>query len=146
MTADLYDQAPEDVEDIVIAWLKPSVQAPNALGLERPDTDPPILPFRMVTGITGVDDCNQFDSESIVSVHTFDKTRVLAKRAARDTHRRMLVLASDPLTDIVMVDGRIANIEYLDVVERPTYRDYKADNVKRYVARYRIGLEFVSTT
>lgn len=138
----LYGSAPEDIEEIVLAWLLDLAGSPAGLGAERPDGAP--LPFRMVTGLNIKPDSNLFSADALVSVHTFDATRTLAKRAARETQRRMDVLAHNPLTDIVMADARIANIEYVDTLEWPHYEDYRADNVKRYVSRYNVGLSYVA--
>ena len=142
MTVELYAEAPEDIEDLVLAWLLPLAGSPTGLGLERPDGAP--LPFRLVTGLHTVDDCNLFAAESLVSVHTFAAKRTLAKRESRLTHRRMLVLAHDAMGDVVMADGRLANVDYLEVAEAPHYEDYKTDTVKRYVARYVVGISFVA--
>lgn len=144
MTVELYGEAPEDVEDLVLAWLLPLAISPEYLGAERPDVNGGKLPFRMVTGLHTVPDPNLFYVESLVSVHTFDRTRTLAKRAARDTQRRMDVLAHNPLSDIVMSDGRIANVECVETPEWPHPEPYGVDNVKRYVARYNVGLSFVA--
>jgi hypothetical protein len=146
VSVDLYLDAPEDIEDLVLAWLLPLAGSPAGLGLEKPDGA--TFPFRMVTGLHTVDDCNLFASESLVSVHTFEthsnpqRARSLAKRAARDSHQRLLLLAHDAMPDVVMADGRLANVDYLEVAERPHYEDYRADNVKRYVGRYLVGLSF----
>lgn len=140
MSVELYTDAPEDIEDLVLAWLLPLAGSPAGLGLERPDKGP--LPFRLVTGLHTVDDCNLFSAESLVSVHTFESTRTLAKRESRLTHQRMLLLAHDAMSDIVMADGRLANVDYLEVAERPHHEDYRVDNVKRYVGRYVVGLSF----
>lgn len=148
MAVELYGEAPEDVEDIVLAWLLPltgdPTPNPNALGADRPDGG--ALPFRMVTGLNTKPDPNLFYVESLVSVHTFDKTRTLAKRAAKDTQRRMDVLCDNPLSDIVMADARIANVEFCDCLERYHYEPYGVDTVRRYVARFNIGLSFVAVS
>lgn len=144
MTADLHAEAPEDIEDLVLAWLLPLAGSPDKLGAERPDVNGGNLPFRMVTGLVTTPDANLFYADALVSVHTFDKTRTLAKRAAKDTQRRMDELAINSLTDVIMADARHANVDYVDTIERPHYEPYGADNVKRYVSRYRIGLAFVA--
>lgn len=146
MTVELYGEAPEDIEDIVLAWLLPLAISSAYLGAERPDVNGGNLPFRMVTGLVTTPDANLFYAESLVSVHTFDRTRTLAKRAGRDTDRRMEVLGHNPFADIVMAGGRLANIETFEVVETAHYEDYKVDTVKRYVSRYRVGLSFVATS
>jgi hypothetical protein len=72
----------------------------------------------MVTGLVTTPDDNLFYVESdLVSVHTFDRTRTLAKRAGKDTDRRMEVPGQQPPSDIVMGDGRLANVDYLEVLE-----------------------------
>jgi hypothetical protein len=142
VTVALYAEAPEDIEDLVLAWLLPLAGSPTGLGAERPDGAPPL--FRMVTGLVTTPDSNLFYADALVSVHTFDKTRALAKRAAKDTQRRMDELTINSLTDVVMADGRHANVDYVDTVERPHYEPYGVDTIKRYVSRYRIGLAFVA--
>jgi hypothetical protein len=146
MTVELYGEAPEDIEDLVLAWLLPLAGSPTKLGAERPDVDGGELPYRLVTGLHIVPDDNLFYVEALVSVHTFDKTRTLAKRAAKDTQRRMDVLTDNPLTDIVMAGGRIANVEFCECPERYHYEPYGVDTVKRYVSRFNIGLSFVAVS
>lgn len=135
---DLYDQAPDDAEEVIIAWLKPL----GRTAINRKTNDP--LPFRVVRRVAGDEDEIQFSDNPVVSVHTFGASEQQTKDETRLTHRRMLLLARNPLEDIVLPGGRIANVEYLNVFESPTWSDYGDDNIFRKVARYQFGLSFVA--
>lgn len=131
--------APPDVEEFVISWLAPLGPAGSA-GAERPSGA--VLPYRMVTRVAGTDDL--FFDDPVVSVHTFAATRTAAADAAKVTHLRMLVLINDPLTDVTMFDGSLANADHVETVEKPYWVDYKDVAIRRYVARYRLGLHFAA--
>ena len=135
MTA-LYNFVPPDVEEFTIAWLAPLGPA----GAERPAGA--ALPYRMVNRITGADDL--ISDDPVISVHTFGASRAAAKTAAKITHRRMLLLAYDPMNDVTLAGSVLANCEYLETVEGPRWEFYQDNTIWRYVARYRLGLKFVA--
>jgi hypothetical protein len=138
VSVELYAFAPPDVEELVIAWLTPL----GTTSVERPAGA--ILPYRMVTRVAGAN-TDLISDDPVVSVHTFAATRTQAKTEARNTHRRMMVLANNPMTDVVLAGGLKGNVEYLETVEGPCWQPY-ADNqtISRYIARYRLGLKFVA--
>lgn len=137
MAVDLLPEAPPDAQRVVLAWLRPLGRA----GTQRLSGDP--LPFRLVTRIAGADDHIEGVDVAVVSVHTF-AARETATDEANKTHQRMLYLARHPFTDIELLgSGVTANVNYCETVEKPTYQDYGDPNLLRYVARYRLGLDFV---
>lgn len=136
---DLFTDTAPDVQRVVVAWLRPLGRA----GTQRLPTD--ALPFRLVTRIAGADDHIEGIDVAVVSVHTF-ATRETATDEANTTHERMLYLQRHPFTDIELLgSGVTANVNFCETVEKPTYVDYGDPNLLRYVARYRIGLDFVQS-
>lgn len=135
---DVLDTAPPNAEEAIVAWLA-------ALGragvLRRPDDT---LPFRLVHRIAGTDDIAEGSDDAVVSVHTFGATMDQACAEADRTHQRMLYLAHNSLTNIELVGGHVANVDYCRTVEKPTFEDFKDPEVFRYVARYRVGFSFVA--
>lgn len=138
---DLLDTAPPDAEEFVVSWLTP-LGAAGAVGTKRPTGA--VLPYRLVHRVAGADDEMQISDNPVVSVHTFGNNEEEASREAGITHRRMLYLARYPLADVTMSGGVLANLEYLETVEGPTWQPYGDDSISRYVARYRFGLHFVA--
>lgn len=134
MITDVYDLAPTDGEEFVVQWLK----GIGAASVERPSGA--TLPYRMVTVISDIRDPFMGSCEVIVSVHTFAATRTAASDAALLTDKRMNLLAVDQ-ADVELANGTIANAEYVKTWQAPTYSEYQP-NIKRYIARYQIGLEF----
>lgn len=139
MTVELYGSAPPNSVAFVLAWLLPLAGSPTNLGSKRWVAGGP-LPYRMVRLIDGTDD--QISANSIIRVHTLAPDYTTASREADVTHRRMLVLADDPLTDVAMPDGSTANCEWL-TAKLPHEEPYASSAVvSRFVAEYRIGLHF----
>ncbi len=137
MTA-LYDQAPPNAVEYVIAWLRP-------LGLtdwNRPSGE--TLPFRMVNGVTDVEDDNLFTDDQVVSVHTFAATYTEASDAAAQTHRRMQLLIHNPGLDVTLLDNSVVNADYVQTLMAPQWVDYADQTLNRFVARYQLGLSFVA--
>lgn len=137
MSVDLLNEAPPDVQRVVCVWLRPLGRAAT----QRLAGDP--LPFRLVNRVAGADDHLQGIDIAVISVHTF-ATRADAIDEANLTHQRMLYLARHPFTNIELSTGT-ANINFCETVEKPIHQDYGDPNLTRYVARYRIGLDFVAT-
>jgi hypothetical protein len=137
LTAELFGFAPPNSVAFVLAWLKPL----GPLGSKRWSAGEP-LPYRMVNRVGGTGDL--FSDDPLISVHTFAGSETDAAREADITHRRLLVLMNEPLTDVVMADGQLANLEYLEITEGPRREDYADTSITRYVARYRLGLHFVA--
>ena len=140
MTAELLNEAPDDAEEVVIAWLTPLRRTAQTRRSGEP------LPFTLVSHIAGEECPEEFYADDVVSVHTLcDKA--LGEDAAKDeaeaTHRRMLLLARY-LPDVVLTDGRIATLDYVDVFARPRWEPYGDDQILRKVGRYRLGLSYVT--
>lgn len=143
MTVLLIDEVGEDAEEIVVAWLAPVLRS----AVRRRATDP--LPFALIRCVVDTDDVDASFTTSIVSVHTLgDATIANAEAACADqaktNHRRIIYLARNPLADIVLADSRVANVNYLETVQKPIWVDYENEQILRKVARYRIGHEFVA--
>lgn len=141
MTVDLHDQAPPNAEAFMMAWLMPLAGAPNKIGPKRWASGMP-MPYFMVRRITGGTDL--ITDTPLMRVHTFAASYTEASNKAWDAHRRVLMLAEDPLLDVVMPDGSTANCEWLDAdTEGPHEEPYGAESVvTRFVAEYRLGLHF----
>lgn len=137
MTVDLYDHAPPNSIVFVISHLMPLATTPHkqdSIAAKRWSTGMP-LPYRAVTRTTGNTD--QLADYPHVRVHTFAATFTDAMREADRTHQRMLLLLDDPLYDVVMPDGSIANCESLTIIEGPHEEEYPASSVvTRFVAEY----------
>lgn len=136
MVVDSLDEAPPNVEDVVVEWLA----AIGPAGVQRMAVDP--LPYREVHRIAGADDPDQGIDVAVVSVHTFASDMRAAKTEADLTHQRMLWLTRHPFTDIELVTG-VANINFCQTVEKPANQGFGDPKIGRYVARYRIGVDFV---
>lgn len=136
MTAELLDQDATDAERLFIAWLS---ELEYRVATERKAGDP--LPFVIVNEVTATEDCQQISAYPVVSVHVLAESVDEAKTASGLVHRRMLVLARDPLQDIVLSDSTVMSIEWLETIER-FHSEYYSDTVKRRVARYCAGVPF----
>jgi hypothetical protein len=137
MTVDLEDFCAEDVEEFLVAWLTPLRRTAE----ERRPGDP--LPFTLVTHVAGTENVDEGYADPIVSVHTMcDKAlgMVAAAAESKRTHRRLLYL-SKHISDIALVNTRLVNISYLDVVETPRW-EYYSDTILRKVGRYQVGIPY----
>jgi hypothetical protein len=140
VAADLYALAAPNAEAFVRAWLLPLADDPALVGSKRWEAGMG-LPYRLVTRLGG--DCDLIGDGAVVRVHTFAATYTAAARAADDTHRRMLLLAENPLADVVMGDGSVANCSSLDRATAPTHQEYGAETVvERFICEYAITLRF----
>jgi len=133
----VFGAAPPNAEETVVAWLAEL----GRVGVLRTPADP--LPFRLVHRISGADVLETGSDDAVLSVHTFADTMTGAAGEADRTHQRMLLLALESMTNIELSDGTIANIDYCETVEKPTYQDWNDPTVFRYVARYRVGFSYV---
>jgi hypothetical protein len=148
MTVELFGEAPPNSLTFVLAHLLPLADSPDHLGIERREGGP--LPFFWVHLLDEVEFLTERKVEALISLHTLaeavdglDADTVAIREGGR-AHQRMLVLADNPLTDVPMPDGTLANCEYLRTLERPVLRDYGSDTISRTKAVYRIGLSFVA--
>ena len=138
MSAPLHDEAPPNSEVFVIAWLLPLAGA-GGVGSKLWTAGMP-KPYRAVRRVTGADDL--ISDYPVMRVHTFAATYSLAATEADKTHRRMLLLAEDPLSD-VSIGSATANCEWLKTDEGPREEPYGAESaVIRFVAEYCLGLHF----
>lgn len=136
MTVDLSARDATDSERLVLAWLGP-LGYRAAVARRAGDS----LPFVIVTELIATEDSQQLAAYPTVSVHILAATAGEVKTVADLVHRRMLVLADDPLQDIHL-DAETASIEWLETVERP-HAEYYSDTVARRVARYRMAVPFI---
>jgi hypothetical protein len=143
VSVDLVDQDAPNATLFMLSWAAPL----GAVGQSRYESGP--LPYRQFNRIGGTDVDDEGIDHVLMSVHTFGWARTPAERSTTlhecdRTHRRMTLLARDPLRDITMPDGSIANLDYLETVEKPRLSDYGVDTIHRYKAVYRFGLSFVA--
>lgn len=147
MTVELYDKAPPNSQAFYLAWLLPltgidlPVTAPFtvdpdtlAIGAKRWQAGMP-LPYRMIRVIPGGNDL--ITSYAKIRVHTFHETYTQASHEADRSHLRMMLLADDPLLDVLMFDGSTANCASLSCCEESHEEPYTASSVvTRFVAEY----------
>lgn len=142
---DLAEYAAEDVEELVVAWLKPLLRAG---AFRDPDDD---LPFALVTHITGTESVDEGTADPIVSVHMLypkgdggPSFVDAALQGCKDIHDRMKRLATHA-EDITLTDARVVHVDYLSVVESPRWQFY-SDRILQKVGRYQIGLAYAPRT
>jgi hypothetical protein len=141
VTVELNDYHPDDIEEIVVAWLAPLCRC----GVAREVGDP--LPFILVRHITGPENIDAQTADPVVSVHTLCDKKLgygAAKRQAALTHDRMTLWGRHHDTVILPSDGSEAAIDYLQVFEAPTWQIYADVSILRKVGRYQIGLSYVA--
>lgn len=132
------DSAPS-IELVLTTWLSTLGKAST----RRKAKDP--LPHRLVSRVAGSDTPEVAQDVAVVSVHTFAESPEAAVIESEKTHRRMLELALDPLTEIALPGGVKVGIDYCSTVMKPVEVDYQDPNVVRYVGRYEVGLPYIST-
>lgn len=137
MTANLLDEDAPDAEDFVVCAMAAVMRSAT----ER-DTDE-VMPFCLVTRITGEDDPDCGCDDPVMQLEFFDRGAAAASLTKRSGHRRMTRLARS-LVDVTMSDGSIANADYVITTLKPVRMPYVDDKIVRYVGRYRIGLSFVA--
>jgi len=143
MTAELNDYRPNDIEEMVVAWLTPLTRA----GVSRDIGDP--LPFIMVRHLTGAENIEQQTGDPVVSVHTLcarDLGWGAAKRQAAQTHDRMTLWGRYHDTVILPSTHVEAAVDYVRVFESPIWVVYSDLQILRKVGRYQIGLSYVNAT
>lgn len=126
---------PPDIEELLIVYLG---QFFDNVSTEM-GTDPP-FPFYLVTRISGGDD--MVTDYSTVQIDAFASDRTAASDAARAMHAKMTTLSAKlPLT----VGGQTVNVDYVETLETPTWRDYGDNTIQRYAGRYRIDTRLKTT-
>lgn len=101
-------------------------------------------PYRMVSLVPGPSDL--ITSYCRVRVHTFAETYSTASREADRSHRRMMLLVEDPLIEVALPGGGIANCESMNVTETPHEEPYASSSViTRFVSEYGLALRLART-
>ncbi|WAY18396.1 hypothetical protein OF855_24475 [Mycolicibacterium fortuitum] len=137
---ELYDFKTPDAGDFVVAWLLP-------LGACWSDTPTnKTLPYKIVNVVDDEDNVDTASSVALVSVHTYASTFGEAKAKALEAHRRMSVIADNPLTDVLLPDGSIGNVAHIRTIQKPVKLDFGDTTIKRFVARYELGFAFVAVS
>lgn len=103
------------------------------IAAERNIGDP--LPFVEVCRITGGDD--MISDHPIISIHSFNVDYTSTKDLSLEVHEHMKDLT--PKTE-VLVNGVAYNVDYRCVEESPHKVDYDDTTLRRFVARYGLGL------
>ncbi|MGV0634494.1 hypothetical protein ABQE69_09035 [Mycolicibacillus trivialis] len=134
--ASLAPESAPSVEKTLVAWLSALGRAATERGAGE------ALPFRIVKRVAGADDPIIGIDTATVSVHTLAATSSAAHEAAQITHRRMVLLARNPQTAIALLDGGVTNVDYCKTLMSPVEVDYGETDIKRYVARYEIGVSY----
>ena len=142
-SVEILDEGPDDVETVVISWLRPLLPNGQIANGRLPD-DP--LPFIGVNHLTGEECVEESYVDELVSVHVLadrglgNSGNLACASLMSGVHRRMLLLAR--YLEPVVVDGRPADIEYVDVHMRPRWEPYGDEQILRKLARYRVGLAY----
>ncbi|MBB3752614.1 hypothetical protein FHT44_005126 [Mycolicibacterium sp. BK634] len=134
----MYDEAPEDVEEVLVVWLGQIHRA----AVTRRNKDP--LPFILVRHIDGKEDTITGTADFLVSVRVLSDKNLgedAAAEAAKDVHRQMLELAQY-LPDVPLSSGRNASLDYVTVTQSPRWVPYDNDQVLCKQAQYQIGLSY----
>lgn len=138
MTVPLLDEAPPDDEDFVVCWLQPLLVS----SVERETDD---LPYAGVQHVDGASDPDCGTEDSVVQVDILGLGVAAAKIAANRVQRRMELLFWE-CSDVVMSDGRTANCDFGRTLMRPKRMPYAHEQIVRFVARYELGLSYVTVT
>lgn len=141
MTVDLYDKAPPNSYAFMLAHILPLADTPLALGAKRWKAGMPV-PYRMIRTIPGRSDL--ISAFCKVRLHTFHTDFTEASHEADTGHRRMLLLADDPLYDVVMAGNIVANCSSFDVREEPHEEPYPSEStIVRFVSEYDLAMRFI---
>lgn len=122
-----------EAERFILAYLG---QWYSAIAAEREIGDP--LPFVQIKRITGAED--MISDHPVLSVHSFNADYTSAKDLAYEVHGHMKALT--PKTSVV-VGGIAYGVDYRCVDEAPHEVDYDDKTLRRFVARYGLGLRLL---
>lgn len=136
MTVPLLDEEAPDSDDFVVCWLQPLLRS----SVER-DTDE--LPYAGVQTVVDVSDPDCGTADPVVQVDILDRGVVAAKSTANKVNRRMELLFRE-CSDVVMSDGRTANLDFGRTLMKPVRMPYGDDKIVRYVGRYHLALSYVT--
>lgn len=143
MSVELLDEAPNDVETVLIAWLSPLYAAGHVANTRRSGGP---LPFVLVNHLDSNESIQESTSDALVSVHilTHKSAGEVASRDEADkVHRRILLLARY-LEDVDLADGRKATIDSISVFKSPKPEPYGDDQILRRLGRYTVGLPYAA--
>lgn len=143
----LHPRKPANAVAFVIAWLRPIGDSPLQFGSKRWSVAAP-LPYWMPTRVTGP--ATVLTDYPVVRIHTTAATETECHYAMGRAIDRMYVLADDPLTDVLMDDGSIANCEWAEMTEGPRpdptsamASDPTSAAVSRLVCTWALGIPLV---
>lgn len=106
------------------------------MAAERTIEDPPR--FVAVKRITGPED--MISDHPVLSIHSFNVDYTSAKDLSLEVHAHMKALT--PKTSVV-VNGIAYGVDYRCVDEAPHEVDYDDKTLRRFVARYGLGLRLL---
>ena len=136
MSVELWAEDAPDVVDFVCCHLQELLPASD----ER-DVDAP-LPSCVVSRISGADDPEAGTDDPVVQLDIYEAKGPTAGQVSIDVHRRMLLLRNS--VDVTMSDQSIANNDTFETLLKPFRMAFEHDQIVRYVARYQLGLSFVT--
>ena len=140
MTDLVFNDCADDVEAVMVAWLTPL----RRCSVTRIAGDE--LPFTLVKHVAGTENPGEGLADPIVSVHTLCDRSYGESEAAYEaqlTHRRMLLLAEDPLATVALPGGVVASCSSLDRAIGPAEQAYGAETVvTRFISEYTLTLRF----
>lgn len=133
----MYNEAPDDVEEVLISWLGQIYRA----AITRHNKDP--LPFILIRHIDGKEDPD-VGADHLVSVKILSDKSLGEDAAAsnsQNVHLQMVELGEyDP--DVLLSNGRNASIDYVKYDKSPRWVKYENDQVLVKEALYEIGLSY----
>lgn len=139
MTVELHGQDAPDIEDFAACWMQSVMDS----AVERENDE--VLPFCVPSRISGADDADAETDDPVLQLDFYGLGKAAAKQAANRGHRRMIYLFKYSPT-VTMSDGSLVNIDFGSTLLRPFAMDYEHDLIKRYTARYLVGLSYVAVT
>lgn len=142
MTAEILTEAAEDVETVLVSWLRP-LYPDGHVSNDRRSGDP--LPYVLVHHLDSNEDICTSSVDALVSIHvlTHKAAGEVSSRDEMDTVHRRLLLLGRYLEDVALIGGRNATIDYFDVSSSPKREEYGDEMILRRVGRYNLGLSYV---
>lgn len=126
---------------VAVAWLVAQFGAGGA-GARRPTAA--VLPYRMVTLVTGSERQDKTNRCGTVSVHTFADSYDAAEDASDITDQRMTMMGP-PLyapQQVTIIRGngspQVVEPRSITTTQIPVWADYQDDLIFRFVGRYEI--------
>lgn len=135
--SDLLDEDAPDAEDFVICAMA------SVMGCSAEKFTGDEWPFCIVQRVAGADLPDEGIDYPVIQLDFYAPGIQAAKAAANEGHRRLMYLARN-LVDITMSDGSIANADYVKTFQKAVKLPYADDLIRRYSARYELGLSYVA--